>query len=118
MSWYYTPKPTVVPAEGFDASADANALRAAMKGFGTDEQAIIDILCARSNGQRMQILETYSSELGRVSTTISTVKWGDLQRRGDLQHLMSSVYVYQQNVKIGRLHTKTQLNYKVHILSE
>lgn len=65
MSWYYTPKPTVVPAEGFDASADANALRAAMKGFGTDEQAIIDILCARSNGQRMQILETYANELGR-----------------------------------------------------
>ncbi|EDS31340.1 annexin x [Culex quinquefasciatus] len=65
MSWYYTPKPTVVPVEGFDASADANALRAAMKGFGTDEQAIIDILCARSADQRTQILETYASELGR-----------------------------------------------------
>lgn len=65
MSWYYTPKPTVVPAENFDASADANALRAAMKGFGTDEQAIIDILCARSNSQRLQILETYNNELGR-----------------------------------------------------
>ncbi|EAA02014.4 AGAP012784-PA, partial [Anopheles gambiae str. PEST] len=65
MSWYYTPVPTVVPAEDFDASADANALRGAMKGFGTDEQAIIDILCARSNAQRQQIMEQYSSELGR-----------------------------------------------------
>lgn len=65
MSWYYTPKPTVVPVEGFDVSADANALRAAMKGFGTDEQAIVDILCARSAGQRVEILETYASELGR-----------------------------------------------------
>ncbi|KFB52658.1 AGAP003722-PA-like protein [Anopheles sinensis] len=65
MSWYYTPVPTVVPAEEFDASADANALRAAMKGFGTDEQAIIDILCARSNAQRQQIMEQYTSELGR-----------------------------------------------------
>ncbi|ETN63498.1 annexin B10C [Anopheles darlingi] len=65
MSWYYTPVPTVVPAEDFDASADANALRAAMKGLGTDEQAIIDILTARSNAQRLQIVEQYTSELGR-----------------------------------------------------
>uniref|UniRef100_A0A182Q314 Annexin n=1 Tax=Anopheles farauti TaxID=69004 RepID=A0A182Q314_9DIPT len=65
MSWYYTPVPTVVPVEEFDASADANALRGAMKGFGTDEQAIIDILCTRSNAQRQQIMEQYSSELGR-----------------------------------------------------
>uniref|UniRef100_A0A8D8K713 Annexin n=1 Tax=Culex pipiens TaxID=7175 RepID=A0A8D8K713_CULPI len=65
MSWYYTPKPTVVPVEGFDASADANALRAAMKGFGTDEQAIIDILCARSNQQRQEISEAFTRELGR-----------------------------------------------------
>lgn len=62
---------------------------------------------------RGELLETYEP-----GDTRSTVKRGDLQRRGDLQHLMSSVYVYQQNIKIGRLHTKTQLNYKVHILSE
>ncbi|XP_073829569.1 annexin B10-like [Musca autumnalis] len=61
----YTPIPSVVPANPFDAEADANALRSAMKGFGTDEQAIIDILTARSNSQRQQIKEQFLREYGR-----------------------------------------------------
>uniref|UniRef100_A0A023EH94 Annexin n=1 Tax=Aedes albopictus TaxID=7160 RepID=A0A023EH94_AEDAL len=65
MSWYYTPKPTVFPAEDFNPSVDAAALRKAMKGFGTDEQAIIDILCARCNWQRQAIAEAFKNELGR-----------------------------------------------------
>ncbi|XP_055588817.1 annexin B10-like [Uranotaenia lowii] len=65
MSWYYTPHPTVFAAEEFDASVDAAALRKAMKGFGTDEQAIIDILCARSNQQRQEISEAFTRDLGR-----------------------------------------------------
>lgn len=65
MSWYYTAKPTVFPAENFNPSADAAALRKAMKGFGTDEQTIIDILCSRCNWQRQVIAETFKNELGR-----------------------------------------------------
>lgn len=65
MSWYYTPVPTVIPFADFNPSADAAALRKAMKGFGTDEQAIIDILCARSNWQRQLINEAFTRELGR-----------------------------------------------------
>jgi annexin A7/11 len=57
----------VTPASGFSAADDGMALRAAMKGFGTDEQAIIDILSKRSNSQRQQIAKFFTEEYGRVS---------------------------------------------------
>lgn len=44
--------PTVVPAPNFDPAVDANVLRKAMKGFGTDENALIEVICRRSNEQR------------------------------------------------------------------
>uniref|UniRef100_A0AAQ4P986 Annexin n=1 Tax=Gasterosteus aculeatus aculeatus TaxID=481459 RepID=A0AAQ4P986_GASAC len=58
-------RPTVRPASSFDPAADAQALRKAMKGFGTDEDAIIDIVAQRSNAQRQEIRRTFKSLLGR-----------------------------------------------------
>jgi len=55
----------VVPAANFNASNDAAALRKAMKGFGTDEDAIINVLCRRSNAQRMDIVRTYKTAYGK-----------------------------------------------------
>lgn len=49
----------------FNASNDAAALRKAMKGFGTDENALIEILCRRSNSQRMDIVRTYKTAYGK-----------------------------------------------------
>ncbi|KAG7248503.1 hypothetical protein CRUP_001575, partial [Coryphaenoides rupestris] len=37
-------RPTIMSAAAYDPAADAQALRKAMKGFGTDEDAIIDIV--------------------------------------------------------------------------
>ncbi|XP_054287999.1 annexin B10-like isoform X1 [Macrosteles quadrilineatus] len=62
---YYRPEPTVVPFSGFNAAEDGAALRQAMKGLGTDEQAIIDILTKRSNNQRQQISKWFTEEYGR-----------------------------------------------------
>lgn len=59
------PIPTVVPVSPFDPAADSQALRAAMKGMGTDEQAIIDILITRSNAQRQQIKTFFETEFER-----------------------------------------------------
>ncbi|GLH02923.1 Annexin [Gryllus bimaculatus] len=65
MGDYYTPEPTVFPASGFNAAEDGMALRTAMKGFGTDEQTIIDILTHRSNSQRQEIAKFFTEEYGR-----------------------------------------------------
>uniref|UniRef100_A0A7N6BHD8 Annexin n=1 Tax=Anabas testudineus TaxID=64144 RepID=A0A7N6BHD8_ANATE len=51
--------PTIVPYEDFDVVADIKAIRKACKGFGTDEQAIIDILANRSSDQRQEIKKAY-----------------------------------------------------------
>uniref|UniRef100_A0A8C5HNX2 Annexin n=1 Tax=Gouania willdenowi TaxID=441366 RepID=A0A8C5HNX2_GOUWI len=51
--------PTIFPFEEFDVIADIKAIRKACKGFGTDEQAIIDILANRSSAQRQEIKQAY-----------------------------------------------------------
>jgi annexin A7/11 len=44
---------------------DCRALRAAMKGLGTDEAAIISILTSRSNAHRYMLKHRYKALLGR-----------------------------------------------------
>lgn len=58
-------KGTIQPAADFNADHDGKALRKAMKGFGTDEDTIIDILTKRSNSQRQEINQAFKSHFGR-----------------------------------------------------
>uniref|UniRef100_A0A663ENS3 Annexin n=1 Tax=Aquila chrysaetos chrysaetos TaxID=223781 RepID=A0A663ENS3_AQUCH len=44
---------------------DAQTLYKAMKGLGTDEQAIIDVLTKRSNMQRQQIAKSFKGQFGK-----------------------------------------------------
>ncbi|KFP95808.1 Annexin A6, partial [Haliaeetus albicilla] len=55
---------TVQPTESFNDDGDAQVLRKAMKGLGTDEGAIIEVLTQRSNAQRQQILKAYKAHYG------------------------------------------------------
>ncbi|XP_066523262.1 annexin A6 isoform X2 [Hoplias malabaricus] len=56
---------TVRPYGDFDPASDAQDLRKAMKGFGTDEDTIIEIVTRRSNEQRQEIRQAFKSLLGR-----------------------------------------------------
>ncbi|ESO86736.1 hypothetical protein LOTGIDRAFT_148126, partial [Lottia gigantea] len=43
------------------AEFDAKKLNKAIKGLGTDEQVLVEIICTRSNEQLKTIKETYKS---------------------------------------------------------
>lgn len=56
---------TVVPNPHFSAEAAAKELRDAMKGLGTNEQKIINVLATHDNQQRQQITLTFKTLFGK-----------------------------------------------------
>uniref|UniRef100_A0A4W3IBD5 Annexin n=1 Tax=Callorhinchus milii TaxID=7868 RepID=A0A4W3IBD5_CALMI len=71
---------TVREFPSFNAQDDAAKLRKAMKGIGTDEDAIIEILANRTVAQRQQILQSFKTAYGRVR--VPTVGGGGNRNRG------------------------------------
>nr|CAH0107252.1 unnamed protein product [Daphnia galeata] len=57
--------PTVYPASSFNPQADADVIRTAMQGLGTDELALINILCHRTCDQRASISHAYKAIYGK-----------------------------------------------------
>uniref|UniRef100_H2SWN5 Annexin n=1 Tax=Takifugu rubripes TaxID=31033 RepID=H2SWN5_TAKRU len=56
---------SVKPFVNFNAKQDAEFLHKAMKGIGTDEDAILMLLSSRSNDQRQQIKAAYKKTYGK-----------------------------------------------------
>lgn len=56
---------TIRDFSGFKANDDAEALRKAMKGLGTDEDTVMKILVSRSNAQRQHISVAFKTLFGR-----------------------------------------------------
>ena len=57
--------PTLVKYASFNPSSDSEKLRKAMKGLGTDEKTIIEILGNRSNDQRQELKIVFKQMHGR-----------------------------------------------------
>nr|XP_022906649.1 annexin B9-like [Onthophagus taurus] len=78
--------PSLLPADPFDPSADAEVLRGAMKGFGTDESAIINVLAKRTNAQRLEIAVQFKTMYGKDLTH-------DIRSEtsGNFKHLLTSM---------------------------
>jgi len=62
---YHSYQASQYQAPQCDPEEDAKVLRAAMRGFGTDEAAIINIIGKRSNAQRQEIKLYYKTAFGR-----------------------------------------------------
>merc|ERR1711973_1071216 len=58
--------PTLYPASPFDPYSDAKTIFKAIDGWGTDEDAIMSVLCHRVGTQRAQIANSYVNQYGKT----------------------------------------------------
>lgn len=84
---------TIKGSYSFSAEEDAQKLRKAMKGLGTDEDAIIDIVTKRDSAQRQQILIAYKSSIGRdLISDLKSELSGNFEKA--VVGLMTSITLY------------------------
>ena len=85
---------TVVPVSNFDAEEDAQILRKAMKGMGTNEKAIIGVVSKRSNDQLLEIKKKYKVLFGK--DLIDDLK---SELGGNFENLVVSLFVPSIDLK-------------------
>uniref|UniRef100_A0A0K0G0T7 Annexin n=1 Tax=Strongyloides venezuelensis TaxID=75913 RepID=A0A0K0G0T7_STRVS len=92
-------RPSIVTHNPFDAKQDAEVLRKAMKGFGTDESSIIRVLTKRANWQRQEISNAYKQLFGR-----DLIKDLKSELSGDFEDLIVALMVPRPEYDAQELH--------------
>ncbi|KAJ3043429.1 Annexin B9 [Rhizophlyctis rosea] len=95
-SFYAMAGPQMSPAE---LQRDAELLRKAMKGFGTDEKALIEVLCKRTPMQAPQIAQAYKANFGR-----DLVKDLESETSGNFKRVMTRCAMALPDVDALELH--------------
>jgi len=72
--------PTVVPAKNFDPETDSKLLYKAMKGLGTNEKQIIDVVANRSSSQLQTVAKKFKTMYGE-----DLEKWLEGELRGKFE---------------------------------
>jgi len=75
--------PTVVAASDFDPEMDAKVLYKAMKGFGTDEDKIMNVVAYRSSAQLMAVEKKFQTMYGD-----DLPKWLEKELRGNFEKVV------------------------------
>jgi len=75
--------PTVVPSKDFDPETDSKVLYSAMKGLGTNEKKIINMVANRSSAQLMAVEKTFQTMYGD-----DLKKWLGKELRGHLEKVV------------------------------
>lgn len=80
-AWIEQEGVTVKGTPHFNPDPDAETLYKAMKGIGTNEQAITDVLTRRSNTQRQQIAKSFKAQFGKdLTETLKSELSGKFER--------------------------------------
>ena len=86
------------PFQPFNPSHDAEQLYKAMKGFGTDEAKLIDILCKRTYQQRNEISLVYKTSYGK-----DLVKNIESETSGDFRNLLVTLLTRPMIIEANHL---------------
>uniref|UniRef100_A0A7N5J916 Annexin n=1 Tax=Ailuropoda melanoleuca TaxID=9646 RepID=A0A7N5J916_AILME len=80
-AWMEQEGVTVKGGPHFNPDPDAETLYKAMKGIGTNEQAVIDVLTKRTNAQRQQIAKSFKAQFGKdLTETLQSELSGKFER--------------------------------------
>lgn len=75
--------PTVLPSKGFDPEDDSKVLYSAMKGLGTNEKKIINIVANRSSAQLMEVEKNFNTMYGQ-----DLKRWLGKELKGHLEKVV------------------------------